>query len=64
MVRDRGRLAVVWQEAARGNLSSKDVVQYWMDARDTEAMLANEALTSMVPEEMLGVLKETLSHVA
>ena len=27
-------------------------------------MLANEALTSMVPEEMLGVLKETLSHVA
>ncbi|WP_220458718.1 family 20 glycosylhydrolase [Schaalia sp. JY-X169] len=64
MVRDRGRFAVVWQEAARGNLSSQDVVQYWMDARDTGAMLANEALTAMVPEEMLGVLKETLSHVA
>ena len=46
MVRDRGRLAVVWQEAARANLSSQDVVQYWMDARDTGAMLANEALTS------------------
>lgn len=64
LVRARGRRVVGWQETARGSLSPDEVVQYWMDPRETAAMLENDALKEMVPPEMLPLLAETMGLVA
>lgn len=60
LVRARGRLALGWQEIARATLSADDVVQYWMDSRETEAMMDNDALRELVPAQFLPLLAETL----
>lgn len=60
LVRRRGRRTVGWQEIARATLSPDDVVQYWMDTRDTEAFLESGALDAVVPPEFMSVIREAL----
>lgn len=64
LVRARGLRAVAWQESARGALSTDEVVQYWIDSRDTAATLDNDALTAMIPPEMLPLIAETFGLAA
>lgn len=61
LVRDRGRLALGWQEIARASISSDEIVQHWIDSRETAAMMDSEALKAMVPEGMLPLIAETLA---
>ena len=64
LVHSRGLRAVGWQECARGSLSPNEIAQYWMDSRDAAAMLENEALTAMIPPEMMPLIAETLGMAA
>ncbi|MBS1908140.1 MAG: family 20 glycosylhydrolase [Actinobacteria bacterium] len=61
LVHARGRLAIGWQEIARASLRKGDVVQYWIDTRENEVMMNNEALQAMVPPEFLPIIAESLT---
>jgi hexosaminidase len=48
---------VGWQEIARASISSDDVVQYWLEPRQLEAM-DGDAAASTLPPDLLPVLVE------
>ncbi len=58
IVHDLGRRAAGWQEAARGILSSDDLVQYWIEPEIVD-MLSSEAAIAMIPEGLRDLLVET-----
>ncbi|MER7249528.1 family 20 glycosylhydrolase [Kribbella sp. NPDC000426] len=58
LVRARGKKVVGWQEIARAELDSADVVQYWLDL-DVDSMVQNPDLPTP-PEDLLPVLVEGL----
>jgi len=59
LVRARGKRVVGWQEIARAVVGPDEVVQYWMEARETESM-GGGALSAMAPPELLPILVEAL----
>lgn len=61
LVQKRDRIPIGWQEIARAELDPNVVVQYWMDPRETEAMLSNDALQASVPPEMMPLVAATLN---
>jgi hexosaminidase len=61
LVRARGKRVIGWQEIARASISSEEVVQYWMEARETEATINGDALSSMAPPELLPFLIDALT---
>ncbi|WP_157002718.1 beta-N-acetylhexosaminidase [Agromyces laixinhei] len=61
LVRARGRRALGWQETARAAIGADEIVQYWIDSRETSAMMDNEALKTMVPSELLPLIVETMA---
>jgi hexosaminidase len=63
LVRARGQRVVGWQEIARASISSDEVVQYWMDVHEAESM-DYDAVSSMVPAELLPILVEGLKRAA
>ncbi|WP_329002335.1 beta-N-acetylhexosaminidase [Kribbella sp. NBC_00709] len=58
LVRARGKKVVGWQEIARADLDSEDVVQYWLDL-DVDSMVQNPDLPTP-PEDLLPILVEGL----
>lgn len=56
VVRNHGKRVIGWQEVARAALSPEEVVQYWMDARDTETI--GDTLAAMVPKDVLPIFVE------
>jgi hexosaminidase len=58
LVRERGKKVVGWQEIARADLESEDVVQYWLDL-DVDSMVQNPDLPTP-PEDLLPILVEGL----
>ncbi|WUJ71875.1 beta-N-acetylhexosaminidase [Kribbella soli] len=58
LVRARGKKVVGWQEIARADLDSADVVQYWLDL-DVDSMVQNPDLPTP-PEDLLPILVEHL----
>jgi hexosaminidase len=58
LVRARGKKVVGWQEIARADLDSADVVQYWLDL-DVDSMVQNPDLPTP-PEDLLPILVEGL----
>ena len=59
----RGRRVVGWQEIARAGVGPNDVVQYWMNPASLEQQ-NTEALTSMIPAEMLPMIIEHVMKAA
>ncbi|TCC60291.1 hypothetical protein E0H73_20270 [Kribbella pittospori] len=63
LVRARGKRVVGWQEIARASISADVAVQYWMDVHEVESM-DYDAVSSMVPAELLPILAEGLKKAA
>lgn len=61
LVRARGRRVLGWQEIARAAIGADAIVQYWIDPRETAAMMDNEALKALVPAEHVPVIVETMA---
>jgi hexosaminidase len=59
LVRERGKRVIGWQEIARADMSSDDVVQYWMDVAET-GPADSDAMSSMLPPELVPILAEGL----
>ena len=60
VVKQLGKRAIGWQEAARANVGADDVVQYWMEANLMSSVLDSGAMDGMLPPEISAVLKETI----
>ncbi|WP_347354788.1 family 20 glycosylhydrolase [Intrasporangium sp.] len=61
LVKARGRRVVGWQEIARASLRGDELVQYWMEPAAAAAMVDDEALRAMVPQDLLPLLAENLA---
>ncbi|WP_433160966.1 beta-N-acetylhexosaminidase [Kribbella sp. CA-247076] len=53
LVRERGRRVVGWQETARADIGSDDVVQYWMDVTEPPD---DDTTNSVLPPDLLPIL--------
>ena len=59
-VRALGKRATGWQEAARADVGTDDVVQYWIEPNLMRAMTDSGAMEGMLPPELVAVFTETM----
>ena len=64
LVRARGKKVVGWQEIARAAISSDDVVQYWLEPRQLDALNGAADAASTLPPDLLPMLVEHLTKAA
>lgn len=64
MVYKLGKKVVGWQETSRAAIGKGDVMQHWIYLNTESASEDNSELSSMLPPEILKLLKETFAEAA